>query len=134
MLVSAAVHLRSSRAQVTAPAQPGALVVDVRVAGARIKDSPSRVPIGRGSRMMRAAPLRQERIARADLDDANEFAIGPGDRIAGVHYATSEVALLTADASRELWRREVSGGVRGGELGGRRYGCELIRVYVWVVR
>ena len=97
-----------ARAQVTAPHVPGAeLVVAVCAAGARIHASPVRVRIGHLGWTRDGAVREVERVARADLGDVHGFALSSTGLIAVVHQSTSEVALLSADAQRELWRAKV---------------------------
>ena len=88
---------------------PGAeLVVVVCAAGARIHASPVRVRIGHLGPWTRDGAVREvERVARADLGDVYCFALSSTGLIAVVHSSTSEVALLSADAQRELWRAKV---------------------------
>ena len=87
------------------------LVVDVRYDGLPIKDSPLRMRICAAA-LLRDKPLQMTRMERADWGDMRCIAIGPNDRVAVVHdksgagwdYSQNELALLSADATRELWR------------------------------
>ena len=56
---------------------------------------------------LRDKPLDATQLKRDDCEDVYSFAIGSNDNIAAVHDNTNELALVSSDCTRELWRVKV---------------------------
>ena len=88
------------------PGMAGEMVVDVRAAGTPIRGSPVRMRIG-GALALQDKALDVTQLEWDDCGDVCAFAVGPNDNIAAVHGFTDELALVSSDCTRELWRVKV---------------------------